>query len=362
MGRPPLRIVEPRWTYPAWAVGSRLFSAIVAGLGEETPSVRLISPSGILPVNVVGHETVAHGHLERLTCALVDQDLTPTALYALEVETSSDSTVAPNSVCVLDAYPETYTFVHTTDLHLAAPKNGQLTDRRPLAEEMVARINALAPAFVLNTGDVISRYGVDTVKLDDALIRWQAREARRILLGLSVPMFVIPGNHDRAFAASRSAWHRYMASPGAQATDDQVFDWGNGRFVGLDGSHLCDEVTHEKLDPKRSVEQLSWLSRVLSEAPARGPRVVYTHWDYAGDITAVLRSAGCDLLLLGHTALPPDGDFPWQLGHLSGQEAYRVWHVAGGDVSPGRVVRYDELGTAPVLDASLLEPGREPRY
>ena len=140
-------------------------------------------------------------------------------------------------------------------------------------------------------------------------------------------------------------------------SDDQLFAWGDGLFVGLDGTQLCDEITHEKLDPECSAEQLSWLSRVLSESAEKGPRVVYTHWDYAGDIAPVLRDAGCDVLLLGHTALPPEGEFPWQVGHLSGQEAYRVWRVVDGRVHPGDVVQYDELGAAPAFDVAVLEDG-----
>ena len=350
-----LRIVQPRWTLPSWTVPGTPFELVVANMGGESVEAGLVYSGRYLPIDIDSVEDVDRGGLRRVTCVLSSDPahVGDRALCGLRGTTQSGATTAPSSACVLRDVPEAFTFVHTSDLHLIAPLNGRLTDRRPLAEALVALVNALSPAFVLNTGDIISRYGVDTVRLSDAQIWWQTREVRSILLGLRVPMFTIPGNHDRAFEASRAAWRLYMGEPWGRATDDTVFEYGGARFVGIDGSHYCDEVTHDKLDSQRTPEQLAYLRRELGRASQARPRVVYSHWDYAGDIAEVLWQEGCDLFLIGHTSAPPAGDFPWTVGHLSGMEALRVWHVREGDVCAGQVVTYDELGSAPLLHIGL---------
>jgi predicted MPP superfamily phosphohydrolase len=354
------RVVAPRWICPALALPGQAFDLVVEGCATTDARVRLTGAGDGLSVTVESAEPVigvgAHvGHLTRLRCRPESWPTVGQRLWQLEITMGHRREVAPNSVCLLAGQPREITLVHTSDLHLLLAQEGRLVERRGVARALVAAINALKPDLVLNTGDLISRYGVNQARLSDAQIRWQARQVRRIFSALEAPMFVIPGNHDLAFNASRAAWAEEMGLPWGRDTDDYCFDLGPARFIALDGRQYCDEITGNKLAPERSETQKAWLRDALrSSCSPSALRVVFTHYDYAGDIGPILAQEGCDLLLIGHTNAPPEGEAPWIDGHLSGTLALRVWHIRDGCAVPGQELTYAQLGVAPPFDEALI--------
>ena len=89
-------------------------------------------------------------------------------------------------------------FLHTSDLHLGRPFNGVPGDSgmklREVRLESVSRIDAVARErgvdFVVVAGDVFDANTVDDRVIHQSCARFSA---------FSVPVFVIPGNHDHAF-------------------------------------------------------------------------------------------------------------------------------------------------------------------
>jgi 3',5'-cyclic AMP phosphodiesterase CpdA len=148
-----------------------------------------------------------------------------------------------------------------TDLHISTP--GSANDRffrtPEHLERAVAHLNGLSPRpdVVLATGDLVER-GEPA----------EYARLRAILDGLTMPFYVIPGNHDAREPLARAfADGGYLPQEGY--LHYAVERWPV-RLIGLDtvvpgaaGGRLC-------------TERLAWLEARLGEAPAQ-PTVVFMH-------------------------------------------------------------------------------------
>jgi 3',5'-cyclic-AMP phosphodiesterase len=150
-----------------------------------------------------------------------------------------------------------------TDLHVVArdrlcyrqvPTNAQLA-------EAVAHINSLnpRPEVVIASGD-LTDHGRDD---EYAMLR-------ELLAPLAMPVFVIPGNHDRRDALmSAFADTSYMPRAGAPFVHYAIDDFPI-RLIGLDST--VPEHHHGEMCAAR----LKWLDDTLSAQPAR-PTLVFMH-------------------------------------------------------------------------------------
>jgi 3',5'-cyclic AMP phosphodiesterase CpdA len=124
----------------------------------------------------------------------------------------------------------------------------------------VARLNALEPRpdAVIATGDLV-----------DAGKPREYKRLRKILEELTVPLYVVPGNHDRR-AAFREAFadHRYL--PADAETIDYAIDEYGVRLIALDSTWPGE--SGGGLDRRR----LGWLDERLTEAPGR-PTLIFMH-------------------------------------------------------------------------------------
>ena len=159
-------------------------------------------------------------------------------------------------------YDRAMLIAQITDTHISTP--GSVNDRYfrtpEHLERAVAHLNRLAPRpdVALATGDLVERGEPE-----------EYARLRAILDRLSMPLYVIPGNHD-----SREGLARAFADRGYLPTDGgflhyTVEEWPV-RLIGLDtqvpgqpGGRLC-------------AERLAWLDARLGEAAAR-PTVVFMH-------------------------------------------------------------------------------------
>ncbi|HUL02126.1 MAG TPA: phosphodiesterase [Gemmatimonadales bacterium] len=149
-----------------------------------------------------------------------------------------------------------------SDLHIRAP--GQLAYRRvdtaPYLERCVEQLARMTPRpdLVLATGDL-----VDTGAPEEY------RHLRRLLAPLSMPVYLIPGNHDRREPMlTEFAHHAYLPRQGSFL--HYVIEDHPVRLIGLDtlvvgqgGGRMCEE-------------RLAWLAAQLAEAATR-PTMVFMH-------------------------------------------------------------------------------------
>ena len=172
-------------------------------------------------------------------------------------------------VLAVAAFPraaaEPFFFVQLSD-----PQMGMFTDNADFAQDAanfefsVAAINRLRPAFVVITGDLVNKAG-------DAA---QIAEFRRILgkIDASIPVHVMPGNHDVANVPTPATIEAYTKILGP---DHYTF-----RHQGLVGLVLNSTVIHSPTHASEQlVEQDRWLRAELLRAKASWAQhiVVFQH-------------------------------------------------------------------------------------
>src|SRR5579859_6034923 len=109
--------------------------------------------------------------------------------------------------------------------------------------QVLEAAQALAPAFMLDSGDMI--YGHNS---DENRVRDQWRLYREAIRRARTPIFHVPGNHD--------IWNDWSASLYRELWGKTyfAFDYGNSRFIGLDT---------ESADGHLGEQQLHWLEQQM---------------------------------------------------------------------------------------------------
>jgi 3',5'-cyclic AMP phosphodiesterase CpdA len=148
-----------------------------------------------------------------------------------------------------------------TDTHISTPdsRNDRHFRTPEHLERAVAHLNRLDPRpdVVLATGDLVERGEAQ-----------EYARLRSILDRLTMPVYVVPGNHD-----SREQLARAFADRGYLPAQDflqyTVEEWPV-RLIGLD--------THVPGEPggRLCAERLGWLDARLAEAPGR-PTLIFMH-------------------------------------------------------------------------------------
>ena len=149
---------------------------------------------------------------------------------------------------------EPFTFVQMSDTQIGfmdrSPGYGQ-SDSLMMAA--VAAVNAVDPAFILLTGDLVND-PYDAVQ--DSIYRVR-------LAGLKAPVHVIPGNHDmKGFSEEEHA--HYMSMRGSDRFSFRSHDCA---FIGFDSNCILNKATEFE------VAQKAWLEAEL--AAARGSRHIF---------------------------------------------------------------------------------------
>lgn len=149
-----------------------------------------------------------------------------------------------------------------SDLHVTHP--GRLcsnkVDTGRHLRAAIERIRKLAPApdLIIVTGDLVDMGECE-----------EYSELRRLIEPLSVPIFVVPGNHDNRTELLRAfPDHRYLPQSGG-FLQYSVEDWPI-RLVAL------DTVIENRMAGEMCTERLLWLERTLSAAPNE-PTLVFMH-------------------------------------------------------------------------------------
>jgi len=170
---------------------------------------------------------------------------------------------AQGSACLADDRLRPLTFVHLSDSHLVTDPDsaGTVFESAGTATEALLREIAALPVpfeFVLHTGDV----NHDPQREDDY------RRTLELYSRLGVPVYYLPGNHDRCPWLQRRLLGREVPGPHA----DQEFEAGGVQFLLPDSTVPPEEGGHGRLEP----EQLAWLEGRCAARDSR-PLVVALH-------------------------------------------------------------------------------------
>ena len=357
MAVPLTRIRSPRWTRPALVQGSQCVEVILEAPLDGQQALVLRRDQAAIPLSIVQRDQVGQG-LQRVSCPIPEG--APPGMYDLLLQGDDDPPLSPNAVCVMegDATSFPITILHTSDWHALAPGgNGELADNCDLIRALVGRINEISPDLAICTGDLISRYGVGKEILSPDVIRWQARRVQEIARGLRVPLFVIPGNHDTAFDASRSAWKTYMGGPWERPTEDFSVGYGGCHLAFLDGFAHYD-ADNALVARGYTPAQIAWLRWDMAQAAACCWRLLFVHYDYGRQLLPLLADLGVDMMFYGHSS---DG-FAQELaahhvlnGHLCGHEVYRLVRISENRIA-SETVPWADLRERPSEKRSMIQP------
>jgi len=265
---------------------------------------------------------------------------------------------------------EGFVFAHLTDLHLTRldeiePRElankrilGYLSWRRrrhavhrtEILEAMVADLRRQTPDHIAISGD-LTQLGLPA----------ECREARAWLeqLGPADRVTLVPGNHDQYVKApwnqTLGLWFDYMASDPGQPTlgnASQLFPSVRVRapvaFIGVSSVYPCPPFL---ATGRVGADQRQALERALRRTGDQGLcRVVLIHhpplpgsykWrkrlEDAAETTQILRDAGAELVLHGHTHRLMLNDLPTRTGRLP---VLGIPSGSASDREPVRRARY----------------------
>ncbi|MFA6449336.1 MAG: metallophosphoesterase [bacterium] len=203
----------------------------------------------------------------------IPQKTAPGAYGIIAKKCAGAEDSAKRSVVVVDAYPDEYSILHITDIHV-----GRMNADGPVGastfERMREMSNAARPALVIITGD-----------LSDTSNPEELKKFIEILEGFDAPTFVVAGNHDRNNSDADSFIGPVRYS----------FNFGKHFFLGFD--------TQYEFPPPDPDNQMNWIKKETRARAAAPFKVLFSHRadsDFRFVITKVVMPYKVNLLLLGH--------------------------------------------------------------
>ena len=211
-----------------------------------------------------------------------------------------------------------------TDLHITLPGSPlqRRVDTGRYLTKAVEKLCALDPApdVLIISGDLV-----------ESGTREEYAYLRSLLAPLTLPIYVIPGNHDERAAMRRSfSDHAYLPSQGFM---HYVIEDYPVRLIGL------DTVIARKTDGEMCAERRAWLNTVLQQAPAR-PTLIFmhhppfatgiVHMDACGfrnaeDFAAVIRPhSQVERIICGHLHRPIQARFAGTLALTCPSTAHQI--------------------------------------
>jgi len=157
----------------------------------------------------------------------------PDGFYNLSVTTTKTTYTWPHAVKIMGSDPTNYTIVQFTDIHIG--KYVSFADKKKELTRLITYANQnIHPDFFIVSGDSVDWYNVKcrrNVFLD----------LRDALLTSTVPVFIVPGNHERYGNpvvllyypfTNLTSYHRFL-----NPLNDYSFHYGGMNFVFLDSGY-----------------------------------------------------------------------------------------------------------------------------
>lgn len=164
----------------------------------------------------------------------------------------------------IGAQSEPFYFIQLSDPQLGMlAKNKSFEAESRILKQVIARINKLNPAFIVVTGDMVN----------DGKDRQQIAEFKRLcgLIKKSIPVYVVPGNHDLSQQATDESIDNYRNEYGY---DCFSFQLNNCCFIGLN-TPLIFAGREEKEEA-----QWIWLEKVLENSRKCRHRILFSHYPF----------------------------------------------------------------------------------
>ncbi|MFQ5977540.1 MAG: metallophosphoesterase family protein [Candidatus Heimdallarchaeota archaeon] len=196
-------------------------------------------------------------------------DSARTGLYSLFVNTANENDFTWNSVKITEPFGAQISIVHVTDTQIGYEAYSTLKALTMVVNE----INLIRPqpAFAVHTGDLIDggTTGNITQRYEDALTA---------LANLSIPIFIVNGNHEKY--ANLSYWNTYIGAEYQHSVTYGPLHLALTALRDLDG-----------LSPS----ELEWVKNDITSHSRKTTLLGY-HYDYGSQFDSI----GADIHLIGH--------------------------------------------------------------
>lgn len=206
--------------------------------------------------------------------------------------------------------PRPYTFAVIG--HVRGKNDGKLN---PKMGELLARLQAIRPDFVVLTGDII--WGdVQSPRADTAEVRREWNELDSAFATLSVPVYRVPGNHDISDIGTRDIWReRYGPVP-------SVIERYGSRFILLGSAWMPadGDTTHQRIVRPAALDtaQVRFLKNELARAGSWNHTFVVMHHMLYWDSTATWWRDVHPLLAQARVTAVFAGDYgPLKFSHMT---------------------------------------------
>ncbi len=312
-------LLRPRMTLPEFGIPGTGLPVMVAALGTYPLSAVTVEllPEGGTPFpltvcSIAARDLIAGSDLavqlypigiERVQEIIAGVPAgAPEGLHGIRVRLGDRAFESPQAVRVHSAWPQRWGLLHCTDLHVGATGESHTAAERLRA--FVREANFLQPELVVMTGDLCENADVENA-WDDSLLT--------ILRGLTVPMFALPGNHERYNedqTYNPLGYFRHFHNVNRFANSEVMV--GGARIYGLDsGPELGALELARCLGPTTSA--LDWVEARLAglDSETDRPRILLTHgptYDYfswsaqnTDRVRDLAATHGLALCLAGHT-------------------------------------------------------------
>ncbi|MEW5759532.1 MAG: metallophosphoesterase, partial [Candidatus Thermoplasmatota archaeon] len=192
-------------------------------------------------------------------------------LYNLKIMVAGASDTEEHAVSVVNELKDKFDFIYITDVHIG-DKKGTYAKFANVIEE----INLIHPDFVIDTGDCSDKmpwwYEEQEIPPEQQDQKYNERIVKN--LGLDVPIYVVPGNHDYSYAISSSIedfkkWINPVLNFG--------FEYGNyAYFVGIDSQNTHPGIGYQGGNGLND-SQIDWLENQLKAHIHMNHRFVFMH-------------------------------------------------------------------------------------
>jgi len=312
----------------------------VRGLGAgEQAALAMVGSDGLRPLTIADRREGADSESSWLDVVVPAE----AGLYGLEFTVANARHRLDRCLAVPRDCGGAFSFVHMSDSHIMKGGGGKIVDRTRQVRRSIELVSDLRPDFVIHTGDLITRYDENKEPVSEDFIYRQMRQAAEMFAALRAPLFMLAGNHETAYPATRDAWAECMGEPYHGGSDDYSFDFGGMHFAILDRQCSYDPTTDEKISDGLASGQGRWLAEDMAAAARASRRLLFTHYDYDGSVAPLVEELGIDAVFYGHSAKRCFPLAPLVDGHLADGRAWRVVRVRGDEVTSELGLRLMEL-------------------
>jgi predicted MPP superfamily phosphohydrolase len=313
-------LLRPRMTQPEIRIPGTAFPVLVAALGSypcSAVTVELLvdgcSPFPLMVGSIVARDLVPGSDLTvQLYPVGIErvQEITvgvppgaPEGLHGIRVRLGGRVYESPQALRIHATWPQRWGLLHVTDTHVGADNEAHTAAER--LRVLVREANFLQPELVVVTGDLCENANPQNAAWVDSLLT--------ILRGLKVPVFALPGNHERyneGGTYNPLGYFRHFHAVNRFANAELAV--GGARIYGLDsGPELGALELARCLGP--TTPALDWVESRLAQLDAQAdrPRFLLTHgpnYDYfswngqnTGRVRDIAAAYGIALCLAGHT-------------------------------------------------------------